>query len=249
AEGCKRYPIACVRDEAIWQYELRGRDPLVTQVMVIIESPDGEPVGILRHLPTLGRRGLIVTLYELKQDVSWLEMTPAVMRYIWKMGQEYAQASGKPCSGFVFSLGESHPVYDLFRERLPEKPRSYAWYLRVSDLPRFLMHIAPALERRLAESLACGYSGEKCVSFYRSGLRMGFTRGRLAAVEPWQPGPRELEGDIAFPGLTFLQVLFGYRSLYDLRNSFADCCCNTNETRALFDALFPKKPSQVVGLS
>ena len=41
AEGCKRYPIACVRDEAVWHYELKGRDPLLTQAMLIIQRPDG----------------------------------------------------------------------------------------------------------------------------------------------------------------------------------------------------------------
>ena len=30
----------------------------------------------------------------------------------------------------------------------------YAWYVRVPDLPRFIRRIAPALERRLAESSA-----------------------------------------------------------------------------------------------
>ena len=63
------------------------------------------------------------------------------------------------------------------------------------------------------------------------------------------PGERDQEGDIGFPGLTFLQLLFGYRSLAELRTSFADCWYDNNETRALMDALFPKKPSQVVGLS
>ncbi len=248
-EGCARYPIACVRDEAIWRYELLGRDPIVSQPLVIIEDLDGNGIGFLRHLPHLGRRGAVLTLYELKRGASWLETTPAVMRYLWQTGQEYARQAAKACRGFVFALGESHPVYDVFRERLPETPRSYAWYVRVSDLPHFLMHIAPALEKRLAESPACGYTGEKRVSFYRTGLRFIFEHGRLMGVEPWQPGPRELEGDIAFPGLTFLQLLFCYRSLEELRASFPDCWWNSNETRALFEALFPKRPSQVIGLS
>jgi hypothetical protein len=248
-EGFARYPIACVRDEAIWHYELRGRDPIVTQALVIIEDLGGSPVGVLRHPTRLGKRGVNLTLYELKSGTSWLEITPAVIRYLWKTGQEYARQTGKACSGFAFALGEAHPVYEVFRERLPEIRQSYAWYVRVADLPRFLMHVAPALEERLAASPACGYTGEKCMSFYRSGIRVAFERGRLIRVEPWMPGPREQEGDIAFPGLTFLQLLFGYRSLPELRNSFPDCWWNSNETRALFEALFPKRPSEVLGLS
>ncbi len=248
--GHRRYPISCVRDEAIWRYELCGRDPLVTQPLLIIERSTGEPLGFTRHQPRLGRyRGISVTLYELKAGVSWLEITPAVIRHMWKLGQEYARQRSVSCSAFSFSLGETHPVYEIFRERLPQVLQSYAWYLRVPDIPRFLMHIAPALEKRLAESYACGYTGTKCISFYRTGLRFIFERGQLMGIQPWQPGPRELEGDIAFPGLTFLQLLFGYRSLEELHTSFADCWWNSNETRALFEALFPKRPSEVVPLS
>ncbi len=247
-EGCERYPIACVRDEAIWRYEMLGRHPVITQSFVIIEQ-DGEAVGFFRHRPTLGRRGPVLTLYELKRGTSWLEVTPAVIRYAWDFGKELSAQTGRPCTGFVFDFGESHPAYDLFRERLPEAPRSYSWYVRVPDLPRFLMHIAPALEKRLAESSAVGYTGEKCMSFYRSGLRFVFEHGRLIAVEPWKPGARDLEGDIAFPDLTFLQLLFGYRSLTELHNSFPDCLWTSNESRALFECLFPKRSSQVICLS
>ncbi len=247
--GCERYPIACVRDEEIWRWELQGRSEIVAQVTTIIQRPDREPLGVLRHLPHLGRHGITAMSYELKPGASWLEITPAVMRFLWNTGQDYARLEGKPCTAFNFSLGEFHPVYEVFRERLPQIQQSYAWYVRVSDLPAFLKHIRPALERRLAASYACNYSGAVHVSFYRSGLRLVFVQGRLAAIDPWMPGPRELEGDIAFPGLTFLQLLFGYRSLDELRNAFPDCWWRSNEIRALMDALFPKRSSQVLCLS
>jgi hypothetical protein len=50
---------------------------------------------------------------------------------------------------------------------------------------------------------------------------------------------------VAFPGLTFLQILFGYRSLEELQQSFPDCWCDSEEVRALIDILFPKKFSDV----
>ncbi len=247
--GCKRWPLACVRDHEIWRYELRGRSELPTQALMIIERPNGEPVGMIRHWRHLGKSGPTLTMYELKPGTSWLEVTPAVIRYLWRTGQEYARREGKPCTAFNFYLGEWHPAYEVGRERLPQVQQSYAWYMRVSDLPRFIMHIAPALEKRLADSYACGYTGNVRVSFYRSGLRLVFEKGRLVSADSWMPGPKEEEGDIAFPGLTFLQLLFCYRSLDELRTSFADCWWNSNETRALMDALFPKRSSQVVALS
>ena len=38
--------------------------------------------------------------------------------------------------------------------------RAYAYYLRVPDLPAFMRRIGPVLEKRLAESVAIGYSGD-----------------------------------------------------------------------------------------
>ena len=248
-DSCMRYPIACVRDAALFRYELFGRSKTVAAVFRVIENVNGEPVGMLRHLPVLGKNGMTIMLYELKPGCSWLDVTPSLVRYLWKTGQEYSKLEGRPCTAFTFWVGESHPVYEVFKERLPHIHPSYAWYLRVADLPGFIKHIAPALEKRLAVSIASGYSGEKRVSFYSNGLRLVFNNGRLSVIEPWKPGSGELEGDIAFPGLTFLQLLFGYRSLEELRKSFADCWWNSNETRALFNALFPKKPSQLYPVS
>ena len=69
-------------------------------------------------------------------------------------------------------------------------------------------------------------------------------KGRLAVIEPWKPSPED-EGAVAFPGLTFLQVLFGYRSYDELQYAFADCWCDNEEVRALINILFPKKLSDV----
>ena len=247
--ACRRYPVGCVRDGALWRYELFGRNKLVASVFLIIEKLNGEPVGLLGHLPNLGKNGITCMLYELKPGSSWLEVTPGVIRYLWRTGGEYSRIQGRSCPAFTFALGELHPIYEAFKERLPHIRPSYAWYLRVAALPGFIKHITPALERRLAFSVAAGHSGETFVSFYRDGLHLIFKNGRLVGVEPWKPGPKELEGHIAFPGLTFLQLLFGYRSLEELRTAFADCWWKTNETRALFNALFPKNPSQVYAVS
>ncbi len=142
-------------------------------------------------------------------------------------------------------LGTEHPVYDAFADRLPRTVPPYAWYLRVPDLPRFLRRIAPALEQRLAESPLAGHSGELRINFYRDGLRLAFERGHLTSVEPWQPAHAE-EGAAAFPGLTFLQLLFGYRALHELRYAFADCWVEGDEPRELLTALFPRRPSDVL---
>jgi hypothetical protein len=100
------------------------------------------------------------------------------------------------------------------------------------------------LEKRLAKSIAAGHSREVRISLYRTGLRIMIHHGAITAIESWKPAPKE-EGDAAFPGLTFLQLLFGYRGFEELKDAFADCWCDSEEVRVLLNILFPKKLSNV----
>ena len=111
------------------------------------------------------------------------------------------------------------------------------------DVPAFVRQIAPALEKRLASSAQAGYTGEMKITFFRTGLLLKFKEGAISA-ERWKP-ERVEEGDAAFPDLTFIQLLFGYRSLEELEHAFPDCEARTDETRALLPILFPKKNSNV----
>jgi GNAT superfamily N-acetyltransferase len=245
--GLLRYPVTCVWDEALWRYELLGKSQknVNRRELRLIETPKGEPVGFIAHAPSLWGNRMILSAYELKPGVSWLAVTPAVVRYLWATGEGWAAQDPKQeMERFVLRLGVEHPAYQVFPGGLPHLSKPYAWYLRVPDLPGFLRCLAPALERRLAGSPLAGHSGKVKISFYRSGLQLGFEAGQLAAVEPWQPTPAE-SGDARFPDLTFLQLLFGYRSLEELDHAFADCWASDDSARPLLDALFPKRASDV----
>ena len=248
AHGNRRYPVACVRDETLWRYELFGKSEKNVNrwAVSLIETSEGEPMGYLAHSTHLRlRQGRVwVRAYELKQGVSWLAVTPSVVRCLWALGEEWAaQDAEQEMETFSFSLGVEHPAYDVFHGRLPHTSPPYAWFVRVPDLQRFLLHIAPALDQRLAGSPLVGHRGEVQISFYRHGLRLVIDAGRVVRVEPWQPTP-EQGGDAAFPDLTFLQLLFGYRSLDELDHAFADCWASSN-ARAVLQSLFPKRPSNV----
>ena len=123
--------------------------------------------------------------------------------------------------------------------------KAYAWYVRVPDVPRFLRHVVPALERRLLESPLGGYSGELRISLYRGGLRLVFEDGRLKLAESWRSPAYANSEDAAFPPLVFLQLLFGYRSLDELRYAFPDVWVK-DEAELVLKTLFPMKPSWVV---
>ena len=245
--GAGRYPVACVWDEELWRYELLGKSEnnVNRQALSLIETPQGEPLGFLAHSTRLWQGRVGITGYELKPGVSWLAVTPSVMRYLWALGERWAAPHPeKEMEALNFWLGVEHPAYQAMHKRLPHSIKPYAWYVRVPDLPAFLGHVATVLEQRLAASPLVGHSGELKISFYRNGLRLAFEEGRLACVEPWQPTHEESR-DAVFPDLTFLQLLFGYRSLDELEYAFADCGTSSDEGRALLAALFPKCPSDI----
>jgi len=245
-QGAKRSLIACVRDEALWRYELEGRSEksAVRREIRIIETPAGEPVGMLAHPPRPWNGVTALTLYELQPGASWGEITPVVARYLRATGEEYAAEEKKgEWAGFGFWLGREHPAYAAFESYLPRIRNPYAWYIRVPDQVGFLRCIAPALERRLANSVFPGYTGRLEISFYRDGLALVFDKGRIS-VEPWKPTP-ESGGAAGFPNLTFLQLVFGYRTLDDLKYAYADCWAREDGAEILLKALFPRWASSV----
>jgi len=246
AGAIKRHTIACVRSPEIFHYELDGRSEESNMhfEFQIIEDRTGKRLGYLQHSNHLSATGLIAIWYEIKQGVSWLDVTPSVVRHLWNKGQEYARRDECTCTSFGFYGGANHPVYEALGDDLPSVREPHAYYLRVPDLPAFLNHIRPALENRLAESIAVGYTGVLHIGFYRNGLELTFEGGRLTGIETWKPQAHD-EGDAAFPDLTFLQMLFGYRSFDELHRSFADCFWENNKTRVVLNALFPKRLSDV----
>jgi Acetyltransferase (GNAT) domain len=241
-----RYLLTSSRDERLWRYAVAQRDPESDESLEvrIVENAAGSPAGFVCHTRDLRKGTLEVYGYELANGISWLEVTPFVLRELAEIGHE-RDSHEKKLASLTFSLYEQHPLYDA----IPEPPLyrldrndQYSFYVRVPDLPEFLRHVRLVLERRLAASVATGHTGEVKVSFYSGGLRLELERGRLSKVEHWNPTVEE-EGDAAFPDLTFLQLLFGHRSLEELDHAFADCSPGEGDARVLLGALFPRRPS------
>lgn len=241
--------LSCVRDEPIWRYELSGKSPanVNRSVLCVIETPDGDPVGYLAHPPGNWGPCLDATQYEIKPGYPWSLITPSVTRYLFNTGLILATQAGRQADheGFAYWLGQEHPVYAVLHDSLPRLRKPYAWYVRVADLPGFIRHITPVLEKRLSNSPYQGYTGQIKLTFYRGGLYLELEKGRLVKVESYTPTPVGHAGDAAFPELTFLQLLFGYRSLDELTFAFADCWFENDEVYGLLTALFPRQASNL----
>jgi hypothetical protein len=240
-----RYGISAVIDAEAWSYQLSGisAENANQSDFFLIESPDGRRAGFAAVARRLEGEALAVRLFEADAGISWRKAAPGVFRSLLEIGKARAQ-DGERFEKCRFELGSEHPLYLAYPRLLQKRIDPYAFYLRIPDLPRLIEAVAPALERRLAESPLVGHDGELKLCFYADGLRLVFGEGRLTRAEPWNP--RGDEGaDAAFPGLTFAQLLFGYRSPEDLQRAFPDCWIGGDEPYALLSVLFPVRPSFV----
>jgi hypothetical protein len=98
----------------------------------------------------------------------------------------------------------------------------------------------------LARSPLSGHTGEIKINEYTSGFRLDWEQGKIVTIEPWTPTDNQ-DGHAAFPPLVFLRLLFGHRSLAELRAFYPDCWAE-DEADALLNALFPRAHSQVIGV-
>ena len=214
----------------------------------LIVGGDDRPLGYVLTRKLRWAEALNVVGLAVEAGVSLVALMPSLLRLL----QAYAHTmpTFKPDAptptNVSFGLGRCHPAYAALGEALvPRPPQPYAWYVRVPDLPAFLQLIAPELERRLAGSVLAGHSGDLQLDFYRDGLRLRFAGGRLAEVAPWRPLLWGEPAQAAFPPLVFTQLLFGYRSLAELRHALPDVRAK-EEALTLLDALFPAIPSRVM---
>jgi hypothetical protein len=250
----RRGPVYCVRDAAQWHWELCGARPdnMDRMTIAVIEHVGAEgaatPAGCVMHPEEMWHDTIGITMWEMAPGFSWLAAMPTVLRWAVAEGEQQAIVNKRELVNFALAMAVNNPGFSVVRGLAPRVNAPYAWYLRVPDLAGFLRHIAPVLEQRLAESVAAGHTGELKLSFYRSGVRLAFDKGRLVTVEPWTPR-HEDSGHAAFPHLTFLRLLFGHCSFDELDGMLADCTADGDVPRILLDALFPKKPSRVWPLS
>src|SRR5262249_2468909 len=215
--------VRTVIDEEHWRWTMAGTHPDALQrwrVYMIAEA-SGQTVGALMLMP--GRWGATIAVNGPLVDtgVPLVRVIPSLLRGLQALAETTRpiRPETPAAAGVRFQWSPPALQAALGDTRYVKASHPYAWYLRVRDLPRFLRHISPVLERRLRESAHAGYTGELTVNFYRGGLRLTFDGGKLLGVDDWQV-PLWGEGMAGFPPLVFLQALFGHRSLDELRHFY-----------------------------
>jgi hypothetical protein len=243
---CARSLVACPRSAAEWKRSMfdTASQSASYRALHMIETSEGRPIGVIRTSQELSWRGMFpVRIFNVIEGQSLRAVLPAALRWLKTEAEIVASAQQKPLPTLHFELGERHPVFEAAPEQFHKITPSYAWYMRVADVPRFLNHIAPVLEGRLAQSALSGYSGEIKVTECLRGFKLNIEQGKISA-EWWTP---EDDASAMFAPYTFLQLLFGRRTLSDLRYMYPDCWAQ-DEAAIVFEMLFPRRYSNVIPL-
>jgi hypothetical protein len=244
--------------EEEWRYyitapeepHLRRQDPstagLARRVYVAV-AKDGHVCGFtLVH----SRRDETFHVYwlALRPEVNWQGAMPSLLRGLRDVAQQAPAAKeGIPAPRSIsLVLGTVHPAYTVLGNKLaPYREEPYGWYVRVGDIPAFVRRLAPVLERRLGESVLNGHTGELVVNFYRGGLRLRFAEGKLLEVASWRAPDYGDDAQAGCPETVFTQLLFGHRSLAELREIYPDVWAE-EPAAVLIDVLLPKQSSTVL---
>lgn len=248
AVHCDDSLITAIRDENAQRFELAGahRASYNSRHIRMIERIEGsETVGYVEYRQWGAR--WFVHEFAVRPGTSWREVALFLTRALKAQADEHNLENNPKIDRVVFRLGVQHKIYEALGAQLEPQIPPYAWYIRVADLPAFLRHITPLLEKRLGNSVLAGHTGEIKLNFYENNLLLKFDHGKLVAMDTYEPKEMS-EGDALFPELTFLQLLFGYRSIQELNDSRADCYTSKVEAKILLNILFPKRWSNVIGL-
>ena len=242
--------LSRMRDEAAWRYELTIPNPvsLYARHFHLIETAvPNEPHEVVAYVEykQWGKSYYVRELGVLPGH-SWRAVGLFLTRHFKKLADVLFEKEEKRLRGVYFALSQGHPVYTALGRQLEEQRRPYAWYIRVPDLPAFLRQITPALEKRLAHSVMAGHSGQCRVNLYKQQFTLMFEKGKLKDIEAYTAKLVE-DGDIHLPGTTFLHLIFGHATLDELNAVHPDCYARDPEAAVLFNILFPKRPSWVVG--
>lgn len=243
--------VSLVVDEQWWHYQIatwrsNPQENINSHIQVITDREQSVQGYVITPVPQ-SKQYMQIWDLEVADSVNLEVALPSLLRGLYDKGvrEREGMAGEGVLSELRFMLLPTHSIFPLLDLLHTERRTpAYAWYVRVGDLPRFLAHIAPVLEERLA-SIQESFTGEIKLDFYRNGLRLVFERGRLSKVEEWQPPHNSRRADAGFPPNVFLQLLFGRRSLAELAYAFPDVWVN-DEVEPLLEALFPKRPSWIL---
>lgn len=219
--------VSSVRGERVWRYLLGPSLPTETGGEPwLIAGEDGAVAGYIRVMRAGFGDGLICG------EAAQMGEGAARAALHWLVAE--ARRRGKP---YVrLNLPPGHILNQIARAHGAHFKDDYAWQIRLPDPPALLRRLAPVLERRLAASPFAGLTRTLRIDQYRHTLALSFAGGRLAEVRQLAVSDG---GDLRLPPQLLAPLLFGWRTLDELRHIYPDAYA-VGGAQPLVDALFPR---------
>ncbi len=208
----------------------------------------GEPIGVVMYAMTIEIDEAVILRIEMESPSDWRDASKPLLCEFARLADEASTGHKDPERAIKRvrqDLQPDHPIYAFEDGALGSPPeRQYGWYVRVPDLAGFLGKIGPVLERRVDDSLHAGMTGEVRLLSGRHGVVLDFKDGKLVSSVASNEVQRE-NATAHFPDLTFLQILFGMRSLDEVMGAFPDAGAKEKSGRELISTMFPKATSDM----
>lgn len=219
--------VSSVRGERVWRYLLGPSLPTETGgEPYLITGADGEVAGYLRVMRAGFGDGLICG------EASLMGAGAARAALHWLVAE--ARRRGKP---YVrLNLPPGHILNRVALANGAHDGGGYAWQIHLPDPPALLMKLAPVFERRLLGSPFAGLTRALRIDQYRHTLALHFADGKLAEVQRLAVGDG---GDLRLPPQLLAPLLFGWRTLDELRHIYPDAYA-LGGAQPLIDTLFPR---------
>jgi len=238
--------LSAMMEEPIWQHQHSLPDACGDLKETYLLEREGQPCGFIRiNANERGwDKGVVISAAYLPTQAMCL----AALQFARTL------AEGRQERTVTVGLPLPMPLVQLAHDLGGEPRRGYAWQIRVLDPVRLLLSIAPALERRLAQSPFAGLDDTVLFNLYRETLSLHFRGGRLLSVTSQRDSDHngdtdhDERADMSCPPQVAPMCWLGHRSVQEVMDWYPDAYCRNGQRLRLLDTLFPKRPSLVLSL-
>ena len=199
----------------------------------VIKSAAGKICGFfLTHLNIEA-----IYMMELDDDCSYHQIRPYLTEFYKRLGMDKISVM----------LGKAHPIYTVFKGFYHQKSLPEFGFVKVRNIPKFLLSISQILSDRLANSPYANLMSSFVVAMRNDGeaYKLDFVCGKLNDVTP----VKMHFGQVFIERDRFIKMLFGRISPIGIEGEAYMYNFENEDFRNIFEILFPKMPSHVMSLS
>ena len=178
-----------------------------------------------------------IYMMELDDDCSYHQIRPYLNEFYEKHGFDKIPVM----------LGNTHPIYTVFKGFYNQKSLPELGFVKVRNIPKFLMSISQTLNERLKKSPYANLTASFIIAMRNDNeaYRLNFVDGKLIEVTPVKMD----FGQVFIERDKFIQILFGRISPVGIEGETYIFNFENVDYRNIFEILFPKMPSHVMSLN